>query len=147
MNIVPFELPLQRRVAAKFAGLGTSELLTAAIDVIADIRPRRTAPQGFDVIVTLDKQVFVVRIDADDEVRADLLGTFDEFRHKLKTLGHEAECTERELRWLYERINDCVLEESAAVGKDQGDKGGRKEQRASASASAFPSRRRLVVVK
>lgn len=145
MNIVPFELPVQRRVAAKLAGHGTSELLMAAIDVIADIRPRRTAPQGFDVLVTPDKHVFVVRIDADDEVRADLLGTFDELRHKLETLGREAECTEREMRWLHERVKDCVLEELAAAGEDQGDKGGRKEHRA--TASAFPSRRRLVVVK
>lgn len=147
MNVVPFELPVQRRLAAKLAGQQTSALLTAAIDVLADIRPRRTAPQGFDVVITPEKQVFVVRVDADDEVRADMLGTFDELRHKLETLGREAALTEQEQRWLHERVQACVLEELATAGEDQSGNDGRKEHHASASASKFPTRRRLIVVK
>ena len=133
MNVVPFQLPLRRRVAAKLSGRKTSALFTAAIDVLADIRPRRTVPQGFDLVVTPEKQVFVVRVDADDEVRGDMLGTFEEFRHDLETLGREAELTEPELRWLNERAEACIVEEPVTSGPP--------------SVSRRSTRRRLSVVK
>lgn len=116
MNVTPLIIPLQRRVANKLAAWQSSAKFMAIVDVMADIRPRRTAPAGFDVIITGDDRVFVVRVDRDNEDHFEYVGERAELEANLRGLADVAKLTEEEREWLLRQLDqfthpDIVEEE------------------------------------
>jgi len=111
VNIVQLNIPVDRRVAAKLNHWQTSEKFTAIIDVLADIRPRRTEPQGVDVIITGDARVFLARVDRTGEDRFHYIGSREDLEKNLRGLADAAKLTGEERSWLLGRVAEFTHEE------------------------------------
>jgi hypothetical protein len=100
------KFPIGWRVARKLEEWQSSPRFAATVDVLADIRPRRTNPRGFDIIVTGDNQVFTVFVDDENQDHVEYVGTRAMLEANLENLANCAGLADEERAWLLGRVKE-----------------------------------------
>jgi hypothetical protein len=107
MNVIPLKIPAAKRAAIKLARWESSARFMAAIDALLDIRPRRTKPGAFDIVISPEGHVFVVDVDETPEY----LGSLEDLLKNLSGIADAAQLDNDERAALMQAVEDAKVDE------------------------------------
>lgn len=105
--MIHLKIPAVKRAANKLANWSASPRFMAAIDALLDIRPRRTKPAAFDIVISPEEHVFVVDVDETPEY----LGSLEDFLKNLNGIADAAGLDDDERAALMQSVEEAKVDE------------------------------------